>query len=74
MEAQPLTAPARPLDSEAKKRVKNWVLSLRRVLEEDLARELKRLGIERGQPPVPVAKLDYLNDEERAIRSCWRRH
>jgi hypothetical protein len=64
---QPI-APARALDSEAKKRVKSWVLALRKLLEEDLGRELKRLGIERRKPPVPLAKLDYLSDDERAIR------
>lgn len=68
MEAQTPTAPARLLDSETKKRIKNWVLGLRKLLEEDLARELKRLGIERGQAPLPPSKLDYLTDEERAIR------
>ena len=62
------SAPARALDSETKKKVKSWVLDLRHLLEEDLGRELKRLGIERRKPPVPLAKLDYLSDEERATR------
>ncbi|MFY9820345.1 MAG: hypothetical protein WAM82_03125 [Thermoanaerobaculia bacterium] len=64
---QPI-APARALDSETKKKVKSWVLGLRHLLEEDLGRELKRLGIERKKPPLPLAKLDYLSDEEKAIR------
>lgn len=64
---QPI-ALTRALDSETKKRVKNWVLALRARLEEDLGRELKRLGIERKKAPVPLAKIDYLTDEERAIR------
>jgi hypothetical protein len=62
------TAPQRRLDSETKRRVRNWVVALRQLLEDDFERELKRLGIERRKPPVPVAKLDYLSDEEQTIR------
>jgi hypothetical protein len=65
---QPIAPTRGPLDSETKKRVRSWVLELRHFLEDDLGRELKRLGIERKKVPVPIAKLDYLNDEERAIR------
>ncbi len=39
-------------DSETKKHIKNWVLALRKLLEEDLGREMKRLGMERGSAPV----------------------
>jgi hypothetical protein len=66
-ERQP-TAPGRALDAEAKRRVKGWVLGLRKLLEEDLGRELKRLGIARRKPPVPLANLDYLSTDEQAIR------
>lgn len=58
----------RALDSDTKKQVKNWVLALRKLLEEDLGREIKRLGFERGAVPVPLSKLDYLTEEEQAIR------
>jgi hypothetical protein len=60
--------PQRALDSETKKKVKNWVLALRKLLEDDLGREMKRLGLERGAAPVPIAKLDYLSDDEKATR------
>ena len=59
---------SRPLDSETKKQIKNWVLALRRLLEEDLGREMKRLGLERGETPVPLSKLDYLTEEKQGIR------
>jgi len=62
------TASARRLDSETKRHIRNWVIALRKLLEEDLERELKRLGIERQKPPVPLAKLDYLTGEEQAVR------
>src|SRR5258708_34841930 len=68
MSSESTRPPPRALDSETKKKVKNWVLALRKLLEDDLGREMKRLGLERGDAPVPVAKLDYLGDEERAIR------
>jgi hypothetical protein len=56
------------LDSETKKQVRNWVLALRKLLEEDLGREMKRLGLERGEMPVPLSKLDYLTEKEQGIR------
>jgi len=63
-----LTAPVRPLDSEVKKQVKNWVLRLRGDLEKDLGLQLRRLGIEQGKPAAPLAKLDYLNADDQEIR------
>jgi hypothetical protein len=58
--------PSRPLDSETKKRVKTWVLSLRKILEQDLGREMKRLGLSRNETLSP-AQLD-LSEEEGIIR------
>jgi hypothetical protein len=60
-------APPHRLDSETKRKVRSWVLALRKILEEDLRLEMKRLGLERSES-VPLSKLDYLNDEERSIR------
>lgn len=52
-----------------KKRLKSTVLELRRLLEADLARELKRLGIDSGRDaPLPADKLPYLSEVERAAR------
>lgn len=52
-----------------KKRLKTTVLELRRLLEGDLARELKRLGIDPARDAaLPVEKLSYLTEAERAAR------
>ena len=52
-----------------KKRLKSTVLELRRLFEGDLARELKRLGIDPGRDAaLPVEKLPYLSEAERMAR------
>lgn len=57
------------LADATKKRLKSLTIELRRLLEEDLGKQLKRLGIDPGKPaPVPVANLSYLTEEEQAIR------
>lgn len=57
------------LSDQVKKCLKSVTLELRRQLEEDLSRELKRLGIDLAKPsPVPLSKLSYLTEEERATR------
>ncbi len=56
------------LTSDDKGRIKRWVLELRRLLEEDLARQMKRLGLEANRPPRPLEQLDYLSEEEREVR------
>jgi hypothetical protein len=54
-----------------KKRLKSVVLELRRLLEDDLARELKRLGVDSARDvAIPVSKLSYLTDREQAIREA----
>jgi len=58
------------LSDEVKKRLKPLIIELRRTLEEDLERELRRLGFDGSKDsPVPVEKLSYLTDQERAIRA-----
>ena len=58
------------LSDEVKKRLKPLIIELRRMLEEDLERELRRLGLDGSKPaPTPVEKLSYLTDQERAIRA-----
>lgn len=58
------------LSDEVKKRLKPLIIELRRTLEEDLERELRRLGLDGSKDsPVPVEKLSYLTDQERAIRT-----
>ncbi|HXM71183.1 MAG TPA: hypothetical protein VN970_08615 [Thermoanaerobaculia bacterium] len=66
MRADSHDTPQRPLDSETKRKVKNWVLALRKVLELDFGREMKRLGLSRSEA-LPVAKLD-LSEEEAGMR------
>jgi antitoxin component of RelBE/YafQ-DinJ toxin-antitoxin module len=57
------------LADATKKRLKSLTIELRRLLEEDLGKQLKRLGIDPGKSaPVPVANLSYLTEEEQAIR------
>ena len=54
-----------------KKRLKSVVLELRRLLEDDLARELKRLGVDSARDEaIPISKLSYLTDREQAIREA----
>ncbi len=60
-------APPLRLDGETKRKIRSWVLALRRVLEDDLRLEMKRLGIEPAES-VPISKLDYLSGEERGVR------
>jgi hypothetical protein len=58
-----------PLADDVKKRLKPLIIELRCTLEEDLERELRRLGLDGSKDsPVPVEKLSYLADQERAIR------
>jgi hypothetical protein len=57
------------LDGRTKRRLKSLVLELRHALEEDLIRQLRRLGIDsRGGAPKPLEKLAYLDDREVAAR------
>jgi hypothetical protein len=57
------------LADATKKRLKSLTIELRRLLEEDLGKQLKRLGIDPGKSaPVPAANLSYLIEEEQAIR------
>ena len=60
-----------PIGDATKKRLKSVVLELRRLLEDDLARELKRLGIDSARDDaMPASKLSYLTDREQAIREA----
>jgi len=57
------------LADATKKRLKSLTIELRRLLEEDLGKQLKRLGIDPDKPaPVSTANLSYLTEEEQAIR------
>lgn len=57
------------LDDRVKRQLKTTVLELRRLLEQDLGRELRRLGIDAGKKaPTPVEELAYLQDDEREAR------
>jgi hypothetical protein len=59
------------LQEAVKKSLRATVLALRQLLEDDLARELKRLGIDAARDDViPVSKLSYLTDRERAARAA----
>jgi hypothetical protein len=59
------------LEDTVKKSLRSTVLALRQLLEDDLARELKRLGIDAARDDViPVSKLSYLTDRERAARAA----
>jgi len=58
------------LSDEVKKRLKPLIIELRRTLEEDLERELRRLGLDRSKDsPLPVEALSYLTEQEREIRA-----
>lgn len=57
------------LDDRTKRRLKSLVLELRRNLEEDLTRQLRRLGVDATKgAPTPIEKLSYLEDDEVAAR------
>jgi hypothetical protein len=59
------------LSDTTKRRLKSLVVGLRRLLEEDLGRELVRLGIDPAKnEPAPVEKLTYLGEDERGIRAA----
>jgi hypothetical protein len=59
------------ISDAVKKRLKSTVLELRKLIEEDLGRELKRLGIDAGKSELlPLDKLLYLSPEERSIREA----
>lgn len=58
------------LSDEVKKRLKPLIIELRRTLEKDLERELRRLGLDRSKDsPLPVEMLSYLSAQEREIRA-----
>lgn len=58
------------LPDPIKKRLKSLVVELHHLLEEDLSKQLRRLGIDPSkQAPTPVSSLPYLTEEERAARS-----
>jgi hypothetical protein len=59
------------LEEAVKKSLRSTVLELRHLLEDDLARELKRLGIDAVRDDVlPVSKLSYLTETECAARAA----
>lgn len=54
------------LDRETKTKIKSLVLGLRHSFEAEFARQLQRLGIEKGQKPN--GPPEYLTDDETAVR------
>ncbi|MBI1987293.1 MAG: hypothetical protein HYS70_02960 [Nitrospinae bacterium] len=56
------------LSDQHKEAVKSWVPKVRRLLEEDLAAQLDRLGIKAKGQSVPLEKMS-LPEEVRAIRA-----
>ena len=57
------------LTDDIKKQLKSTVIGLRRLLEEDLGRELRRLGIDPNQDgPAPVGDLEYLDERDKTAR------
>ncbi|PKN29028.1 MAG: hypothetical protein CVU64_10380, partial [Deltaproteobacteria bacterium HGW-Deltaproteobacteria-21] len=52
---------------ESKDKVKAWVPKVRKVVEEDIAAQLERLGIRPGGKAVPIEKMS-LADEAKSIR------
>ncbi len=65
-----MSAPSKPpLADATKKRLKSLILEFRRLLEDDLGRQLKRLGIDPARStPIPLSNLSYLTEEECAAR------
>lgn len=66
-DTQPTRAVRRALDSDTKKVLKNWVLAVRKLLEDDFARELKRFGIQRKESEA-LSKIDLLPEEQEVRR------
>lgn len=56
------------LSDQHKEAVKAWVPKVRRLLEEDLAAQLDRLGLKAKGQPVPLEKMS-LPEEARAVRA-----
>ncbi len=60
-----------PLDDRTRRSLKTLVLDARRELEEDLTRQLRRLGIDaRRDRPTPVEELSYLTPAE--VEARWK--
>ena len=58
-----------PLPDTIKKRLKSLFVELRRMLEDDLGKQLKRLGFDAAKSAAtPIEKLTYLTAEEIAAR------
>ncbi|MFC2108258.1 Eco57I restriction-modification methylase domain-containing protein [Candidatus Bipolaricaulota bacterium] len=57
------------LSDEVKRQLKTLIVELRSVLEDDLRRELKRLGLDtEAEAPTPANQLTYLSSDEMAVR------
>jgi len=52
------------MDKETKNKIKETILKLRELLEEDLEIELKRYGIFVDKPPIPSYELSHLKRED----------
>jgi len=65
------TASSKSLSDAFKKQLKSTVVELRRLLEEDIGRELRRLGIDPSKSAlVPIEDLKYLTDVDREARQA----
>lgn len=61
-------APPRPLTDELKNAVRAWVPGVRKLLEEDFAAQLDRLGLRRDGKHVPVGKVLFSPERLEARR------
>lgn len=59
------------LTQQEKRRIKSLILELRHLLEEDLERELRRLGLDPlKSEPILLEKLAYLSEAEQQVRQA----
>lgn len=56
------------LDRETKQKIRNWVLKLRHLFQDDITKQLRRVGIEAGKPITPEGPGYLEADEKRARR------
>ena len=61
-------ASAQALSDHLKESVKSWVPKVRRVLDEEFAAQLERLGLRRNGKHVPISKMS-LSEASAAVRS-----
>jgi hypothetical protein len=55
------------LPDTTKKRLKSIIIELRRLFEDDLSRQLKRLGLDPAKAePMPLVRLTYLTGPDAA--------